>query len=70
MKLRVILIIIGYLLLTGCNASNSTLSGVPDGEYVVTTFEASFAQKKNAIETVTVVLSGSGKWKVVGYFIK
>jgi len=49
---------------------NSKLSGVPDGEYIVAIFEASFAQKKNAIETVTVVMSGTGEWKVLGYFIK
>ena len=50
--------------------SSSTLSGAPDGEYVVTIFEASFDQKKSATETVTVTMSGNGKWKVVGYFIK
>ena len=49
---------------------NSTLSGAPDGKYVVATFESSFEQKANAVETVTVALSDEGKWKVAGYFIK
>jgi hypothetical protein len=48
----------------------STLSGAPDGKYVVATFESSFEQKANAVETVTVALSDEGKWKVAGYFIK
>ena len=47
-----------------------TLSGAPDGEYVVSKFDSSFEQKASAIETVTVGLSNDGKWKVMGYFIK
>ena len=48
----------------------STLPGTPDGEYVVTTFSASFEKKTKATETVTVAMSDEGKWKVAGYFIK
>jgi len=47
-----------------------TLPGAPDGEYVVLQFDTSFANKKEAIETVTPMLDKDGKWKVSGYFIK
>ncbi|GAB4178720.1 MAG: hypothetical protein Kow00108_14570 [Calditrichia bacterium] len=48
----------------------TTLPGAPDGEYVVFQFESSFANKKEAIETVTVMMEKDGKWKAAGYFIK
>ncbi|WP_244662469.1 DUF4019 domain-containing protein [Vibrio owensii] len=41
----------------------------PAGEYVVFQFKTSFANKDDAIETVTVVKQGM-QWRVVGYFIK
>lgn len=44
--------------------------GVPDGEYVMIFFAASFEHKKEAIETVTTILDKDGKWRVAGYFIK
>ena len=47
-----------------------SLPGAPDGEYVVLQFDASFANKKDAIETVTPMLEKDGTWKVSGYFIK
>ena len=47
-----------------------SLPGAPDGEYVVLQFDTSFANKKEAIETVTPMLDKDGKWKVSGYFIK
>lgn len=47
-----------------------SLPGVPDGEYVVLQFATSFAKKKSAVETVTPMLDGDGKWRVSGYFIK
>ena len=47
-----------------------TLPGAPDGEYVVLQFETSFANKKEAIETVTPMREKDGTWKVSGYFIK
>jgi hypothetical protein len=47
-----------------------TLPGAPDGEYVVTQFETSFENKKNAVETVTPMLDKDGKWRVSGYYIK
>jgi hypothetical protein len=49
---------------------STTLPGAPDGEYVVIQFETSFANKKDAVETVTPMLDADGKWHVSGYFIK
>ncbi|MCC6811492.1 MAG: DUF4019 domain-containing protein [Deltaproteobacteria bacterium] len=46
------------------------LPGAPDGKYVVITFETSFENKKEAVETVTPMLDKDGKWRVSGYFIK
>jgi len=48
----------------------TTLSGAPDGEYIVIQFETSFQNKKSAIETVTAMLDKDGQWRVAGYFIK
>jgi Protein of unknown function (DUF4019) len=47
----------------------TSLPGAPDGKYVVVQFKTSFAQKKSAVETVTIYLEG-GTWMVSGYFIK
>ncbi len=48
----------------------TTLPGAPDGEYVVMQFEASFARKAEAVETVTTMLEADGSWRVSGYFIR
>ena len=48
----------------------TSLPGAPDGEYVVIQYEASFAKKKSAIETVTPMKDADGTWRVSGYFIK
>lgn len=50
--------------------SETSLPGTVDGHYVIMQFITSFANKKSAIETLTVVLSKNGKWKAAGYFIK
>jgi hypothetical protein len=46
------------------------MPGAPDGKYVVMQFDASFANKPSAIETVTVGPEENGQWKASGYFIK
>jgi hypothetical protein len=51
-------------------AYKTSLSGAPDGEYVVIQFETSFENKKSAIETVTPMMDKDGKWRVSGYYIK
>lgn len=48
----------------------SSLPGAPDGEYVIMQFDASFANKKSAVETVTAVMDKDGAWRVAGYFIR
>jgi hypothetical protein len=48
---------------------NTSLPGVPDGEYVVVQFTSKFTKKQKAIETVTTVLEDE-QWKVVGYYLK
>ena len=49
---------------------HTSLRGAPDGQYVVIEFEASFENKKKAVETVTPMLDKDGRWRVSGYFIK
>jgi hypothetical protein len=46
-----------------------SLPGAPPGPYVVLQFAAEFAQKPDAVETITPVLAPDG-WRVSGYFIK
>ena len=48
----------------------TSMSGAPDGEYVVIQFDASFANKKAAVETVTPMKDEDGVWRVSGYYIK
>jgi hypothetical protein len=46
-----------------------SLPGAPEGEYVVTQWEAKF-ENKAGIETITASHEKDGTWRVVGYFIK
>ncbi len=46
------------------------LPGAPDGQYVVMQFNTSFAEKKGAVETVTVGREKDGVWRASGYYIK
>ena len=48
----------------------TSLPGAPDGEYVVIQMETSFENKSSAVETITPMLDGDGRWRVSGYFIK
>jgi len=48
----------------------TTLPGASDGRYVVIRFQASFARKASAVETVTPMQEADGRWRVSGYFIK
>ena len=47
----------------------TSLPGVPDGEYVVIQFNTSFEHKSSAVETVTSMKDVNGKWSVSGYYI-
>lgn len=48
----------------------TALPGAPDGEYVVIQFNASFDNKKVAVETITPMLDKDGQWRVSGYYMK
>ncbi len=48
----------------------TSMSGAPDGEYVVIQYNTSFENKKNTIETVTPMKDTDGEWRVSGYYIK
>ena len=47
-----------------------TLTGAPDGEYVLIQYETQFEFKPLAIETLTTMKDRDASWKVAGYFIK
>lgn len=46
-----------------------SLPGAPPGDYQVLEFQADFASRKGAVETVVLAREPDG-WKVVGYFIR
>ncbi len=48
----------------------TSLSGAPDGEYVVLIFNTVFENKKAAVETVTMTPEKNGEWRSIGYFIR
>lgn len=48
----------------------TALPGAPDGQYVVFTFAAEYAQKRAAVETVTAMQAPDGSWRVAGYFVR
>jgi hypothetical protein len=51
-------------------AHTTQLPGAPEGEYVVLQFATSYANKKDAMETVTPMLDQDGVWRVSGYLVK
>tara|TARA_R110002072_G_scaffold110139_1_gene237619 strand:- start:973 stop:1302 length:330 start_codon:yes stop_codon:yes gene_type:complete len=44
-----------------------TLPGLPDGHYVVYTFDSEFQNKAKGAETVTCAMAVGGEWKAIGY---
>ena len=48
----------------------TTMPGAPDGQYVLIQYDSTFAHKKAAVETATVMLETNGVWRVAGYFIR
>jgi hypothetical protein len=54
--------------LKGMQFSRS-LPGAPDGNYAVIQFDASFANKAAAVETITM-MEDAGEWRSAGYFIR
>jgi hypothetical protein len=47
-----------------------SLPGAPPGKYVVIQFEATYAARASAVETVTPMLDPDGAWRVSGYFVR
>jgi hypothetical protein len=47
----------------------TTVSGAPEGQYVILHYQASFANRQDAVETVYLGLA-KGYWRVDGYNIK
>lgn len=45
----------------------TTLPGAPQGQYVVLQYTTRFADRANAVETVTPTREADGKWRVAGY---
>lgn len=50
--------------------SAKSLSGLPDGEYIVLQFYTTFTAKGLALETITLAKSSDGAWLVSQYSIK
>jgi hypothetical protein len=46
------------------------MPALPDGQYLIIQYKSTFANKAQAIETVTVMKDPDGYWRVAGYFIK
>jgi hypothetical protein len=47
----------------------TTVPGAPEGQYVVLHYSASFANRQEAVETLTLAFA-KGYWRVSGYYIK
>ena len=47
----------------------TTVPGAPEGQYVVLHYHASFANRQDTVETVTLAFA-KGYWRVSGYYIK
>ena len=54
----------------GSSVYKNELPGAPDGNYYVFTYDISYEKKNSAQETVTLIQTYQGEWKVVGFFIK
>jgi Protein of unknown function (DUF4019) len=48
---------------------STTVPGAPEGQYVVLNYGASFANRQQAEETLTLAFA-KGYWRVSGYYIK
>ncbi|MBS0425263.1 MAG: DUF4019 domain-containing protein [Proteobacteria bacterium] len=50
--------------------STKSLSGLPDGDYVVLQFYTTFAEKGLALETITLAKMQNDAWQIAAYEIK
>jgi hypothetical protein len=51
------------------SAYTTTVSGAPEGQYVILHYHAGFANRPDAVETITLAFA-KGYWRIVGYYIK
>ena len=51
-------------------AYQTSLPGVPPGEYVVLRYEAELAGDRKMVETVTPMKEPDGRWRVSGYYVR
>jgi hypothetical protein len=49
---------------------HTSLPGAPDGQYVVIQYTTRFANKEQAVETVTPAREPDGSWRVSGYVVQ
>jgi Protein of unknown function (DUF4019) len=49
---------------------STTMPGAPDGHYVMMKLNSSFENKKDAEETLVMMLDKDNHWRVSGYFVK
>jgi hypothetical protein len=47
----------------------TSVPGAPEGQYVVLHYDTSFANRQEAVETLTLAFA-KGYWRVSGYYIK
>ena len=47
----------------------TSVPGAPEGQYVLLHYQASFANREEAVETLTLAFA-KGYWRVSGYYIK
>lgn len=55
---------------TATAGATKSISGFPDGEYVVLQFYTTFAEKGLAMETVTLAKTADNTWQIADYAIK
>jgi hypothetical protein len=48
---------------------DTSVPGAPQGQYVILHYHANFANRQDAVETVTLAMA-KGYWRVDGYYIK
>lgn len=48
----------------------TSVPAAPDGDYYILVFDSSFANKKAAVEIVTMMKDKDKQWRLAGYFIK
>ncbi len=48
----------------------TSIPGAPEGDYFILRFRTDFADRGNAIETITMVMDEDARWRMVNYYIK